>query len=354
MSVVESTAKTFVNTKFGRTHYVLQGPATAEKLVVFSHGASLFCSVWNGLSKMFVEKHGYRTLAYDFYGHGFSSIPEGPYNIELFSQQLEDLLFQLGLLKGVSIILVGHSMGAVVSCEFAVRYPKLVERVILMSSAGLTIQGSLDNPFPGFMHAMLFLIRTTSLLDPGAYFLAKFLHLQANLFRYTAADLERVTNELNEGIAGLQSHWLLARFLSPATLRFLRSVRFLLTIWLYQLGVNPDRAKVFLSVLRHCPLIDADHSSTFRHLGDTHHEPKPESCKKPVMLLWGEDDTLTPTPMLEELHRFMPDARVKVFSNTDHSMFLQQPDKIFELISQFLNTPASPELDSTHNATEQN
>jgi len=72
------------------------------------------------------------------------------------------------------------------------------------------------------------------------------------------------------------------------------------------------------------------------------------------MLLWGEDDTLTPTHMLEELRRFIPHARVKIYAETDHSMFLQQPDKIFQLISEFLNTPVSPQLASPHSAIEQN
>ena len=59
----------------------------------------------------------------------------------------------------------------------------------------------------------------------------------------------------------------------------------------FSVGVNADRVKVLLSVLRHCPLIDANHSSSFMHLGDTHYEKNQNvNKKKQVLVIYGEDD----------------------------------------------------------------
>ena len=59
----------------------------------------------------------------------------------------------------------------------------------------------------------------------------------------------------------------------------------------FPVGINADRVKVLLSVLRHCPLIDANHSSSFMHLGDTHYEKNQNfNKKKQVLVIYGEDD----------------------------------------------------------------
>lgn len=139
---------------------------------------------------------------------------------------MEDLLFRLGFLDKEQVTLVGHSMGmcsfflapfppkqhvvkllfsqskkkkgSVVSCEFAVRYPKMVNKVILLSSAGLTVQASLEHPFPALVHGLLFLIRSTSLLDAPIRGIASVLTTQANWYGITMKELEKLTAELDE------------------------------------------------------------------------------------------------------------------------------------------------------------
>lgn len=61
----------FVETKHGKTHYILRGPENGP-LVVFSHGVSLFCFVWMKLAEQF-NKKGFRVLIYDILFHFYEN-----------------------------------------------------------------------------------------------------------------------------------------------------------------------------------------------------------------------------------------------------------------------------------------
>ena len=59
-------------------------------------------------------------LTYDCRGHGASDKPAGPYTIELFAQDLGDLLDHVGW---PSALIAGASMGGCVSIAFAAAFP---------------------------------------------------------------------------------------------------------------------------------------------------------------------------------------------------------------------------------------
>ena len=222
---------------------------------MFSHGVSLFSFVWNQLMDMFLSQ-GFRVLAYDFYGHGFSSIPDETYTVEFFTQQLEDLLFRLDILEKKSVILVGHSMGSVVSCEFAVKYPQMVEKVVLISSAGLTVLGSLENPFPAFVHSLIYVIRNTTWFDSILRATGFVLSLHSNFSQISYQQLCSVTSQLDESemsdvpqqkssLFARLKNWtfswkdpILNRILPPTTKRFARSLNFLHKTWLFQSTIS--------------------------------------------------------------------------------------------------------------------
>ena len=50
--------------------------------------------------------------------------------------------------------------------------------------------------------------------------------------------------------------------------RFAKAFRFLLVTWLHQLSME-ERASVLLSIVKHFPLLDADHSSALIELNQT-------------------------------------------------------------------------------------
>jgi pimeloyl-ACP methyl ester carboxylesterase len=74
-----------------------------------------------------------RVIAFDLPGFGESSKPRRDYSEELFTQTLEELLFQLGI---DNAILAGNSFGAEVAIFYALRRPQSVSKLVLVDSGG--------------------------------------------------------------------------------------------------------------------------------------------------------------------------------------------------------------------------
>lgn len=108
-----------------------QGPA-----IVLIHGlaASLYC--WRH-TILPVAQAGYRVIAYDNRGFGFSGKPPRGYS----NRDYVDLL--LGLLDSLRIgeaVLVGHSMGGAIAAETALARPDRVRALVLVDAAGLGVR----------------------------------------------------------------------------------------------------------------------------------------------------------------------------------------------------------------------
>ncbi|MFH1622323.1 MAG: alpha/beta hydrolase [Candidatus Omnitrophota bacterium] len=112
----------YINTKSQIDwYYKTQGQKEA---ILFLHGWSFDSSVW---FRQLVNFHNYRIIALDMPGHGKSGYQE---NIDI----VEDLNFIISKLKIQKINLVGHSLGGLFSLKFALRYPKVIKKLILIST----------------------------------------------------------------------------------------------------------------------------------------------------------------------------------------------------------------------------
>lgn len=119
----------FVNLRNGLTHYTISQPDYAtENTVVLIHGATV--PMWEfDLLLPSLTAGGLICIQYDLFGHGFSDRPEQAYSIELFTDQLADLLHALQVQTPVSI--VGHSLGAAIAAAYTCKYPDQVSKLIL-------------------------------------------------------------------------------------------------------------------------------------------------------------------------------------------------------------------------------
>jgi pimeloyl-ACP methyl ester carboxylesterase len=102
----------------------------AKRTIVFVHGAGLDHSGW-GLQSRYFGYHGFNVLALDLPAHGRS---EGPALASV--GDMADWIFSV--LKNLNIAkasLVGHSMGSLVSLEFAARNPEVAEKIALIGVA---------------------------------------------------------------------------------------------------------------------------------------------------------------------------------------------------------------------------
>ncbi|KAH9849809.1 alpha/beta-hydrolase [Lenzites betulinus] len=127
---------------YGRTRYWILGPEDGVKVVLI-HGISTPSVTWMKLAPYLAE-HGFRVLAYDLYGKGYSEAPYTTFDARLFVVQLALLLQYI---RWDTTHIVGFSMGGGVAAAFAASMPHLVAgKVVFIASAGLLERTGAPNP----------------------------------------------------------------------------------------------------------------------------------------------------------------------------------------------------------------
>ena len=106
-------------------NYLLEG--SGDKTIVFIHGLSDNLCFWQKLSQHLKDE--YQILLYDIRGHGKS--PYVPFTMDSLACDLHDLLLKLNIEK---CSLIGLSMGGNIALSFALKYPDMAEKLIIMSS----------------------------------------------------------------------------------------------------------------------------------------------------------------------------------------------------------------------------
>ncbi|MDT0497528.1 alpha/beta hydrolase [Algiphilus sp. W345] len=104
--------------------------------LVLVHGLATNRAFWYA-SLAQALKHAFRVTLYDLRGHGYSSLSPQGYSAADQAGDLAALLEQAGI---ESADVVGHSYGGGIALEFAVQYPQLLRRLVLMDSRINTLQ----------------------------------------------------------------------------------------------------------------------------------------------------------------------------------------------------------------------
>jgi 3-oxoadipate enol-lactonase len=102
-----------------RFAFTLSGPEDETRRLVLVHSLAMDRSFWRPVADRLTNDTA--VLTYDCRGHGASDKPAGPYTVELFADDLTDLLDAIGW---KSAVIAGASMGGSVALAFAGRYPK--------------------------------------------------------------------------------------------------------------------------------------------------------------------------------------------------------------------------------------
>jgi pimeloyl-ACP methyl ester carboxylesterase len=116
----------FVRLSDGMTHYETAGPDTAPVVVLaaaFSVPAYISDSLYQGLADS-----GFRVLRFDYYGRGYSDRPDLSYDLDTFVRQLDQLLDSLGIAAPVH--LAGLSFGAAIVTQYLDQHPSRVRSLI--------------------------------------------------------------------------------------------------------------------------------------------------------------------------------------------------------------------------------
>lgn len=114
-----------------RTRVLTAGDSSAQAVVLL-HGTGghweTFAPTLSALSDR------YFVVAFDMIGNGFSEKPDYPYEIPVYIEHVRGVMGAQGIAHAH---FVGMSLGAWVAAAIAQRHPELVDKLVLMSPAGL-------------------------------------------------------------------------------------------------------------------------------------------------------------------------------------------------------------------------
>jgi 3-oxoadipate enol-lactonase len=106
-------------------------------VVTFSHSLACNRSMWDEQARALRGR--YRVLRYDTRGHGQTGAPSGAYALEQLADDLKSLLDGLGI---AATHFVGLSMGGMIGQVFALKYPAMVQSLVLCDTTSRYPSGS--------------------------------------------------------------------------------------------------------------------------------------------------------------------------------------------------------------------
>lgn len=119
-----------------------QGPADAPVLVLI-HGFQMSLESFDAWAEILDDD--YRVIRFDLPGHGLTSPdPQARYSNEQTVELTHALIEQLGLEE--DFVIGGNSLGGLVAWRYAAAYPEDVRGAILISPGGFSINGVTEDP----------------------------------------------------------------------------------------------------------------------------------------------------------------------------------------------------------------
>jgi pimeloyl-ACP methyl ester carboxylesterase len=283
--VVDWTAMQRTVEVAGRSVNVLDtggdGPA-----LLWIHGLSANWQSWLLNIPQFMGS--YRCVALDLPGFGLSDMPAEDISITAYAATVDAVCDELGV-DVVSVI--GNSMGGFVGAELAIAFPTRVDRLVLVSAAGLSHENVRREP----------VLAVGRLLATGA--------------AHTAAYQDTLARRPR-----------LRRLALAGVVRYPERLSAALTRALFQGTGKPG----FL------PALEALLSYSFRD--------RLAAIEIPVLIVWGEFDMLVPVGDASEYARLIgANARKVVFEDTGHVPMIERPTRFNALLAEFLAGAPAPE-----------
>jgi pimeloyl-ACP methyl ester carboxylesterase len=160
--------------------------------LVFLHGLSGCWQNWLENIPHFARTR--RVIAPDLPGFGCSEMPAGTISINGYAGVVDALLGQLGIERAD---VVGNSMGGFIGAELAIEFPTRVDRLVLVSAAGLsTAQRHNDLAMSGLRRAGNVLAFTSGWAATKSESLCRRPRMRKALLAFVAAHPDRLPGPL--------------------------------------------------------------------------------------------------------------------------------------------------------------
>jgi pimeloyl-ACP methyl ester carboxylesterase len=274
-------------------HRIAYRQAGNGPVVVLIHGITSDSRTWRRVMPYLARR--FTVIAPDLTGHGGSDKPKGDYSLGAHASALRDLLAALGHDRAS---FVGHSLGGGIAMQLSYQFPERCERLVLVDSGGLGRGVSMllrAATLPG-SELVLPLLAASRLLDAGR--LAG--GLLGRLGLRAGTDIE----EIARGHATLADAGARAAFVQT-----LRSV------------VEPGGQRV--------------NAANRLYLAE----------RMPLLVMWGEHDSLIPVAHAHETHELLPSSRLEVFPESGHFPQLDEPERFIDVLGAFIDSTEPAKLD---------
>jgi pimeloyl-ACP methyl ester carboxylesterase len=269
----------FINIGGVNVHFIDVGEGPA---VLLLHGLGTSLITWDRNVEPLAEA-GYRVLALDLPGHGDSDKPR---TLSYDPISGANLLRQFLTLRGVEqASVVGSSAGGLVVGQFAIAYPEQVDRMVLVAAGGL------GREVCWFLRVMSIPVLGELLYQPR---LRNAIDLAKHIFYQEPPFLNEVLPEMRR-----------VRNMPGTSYAALRAVRSSINL----LGLRKQQY-------------------ILHRLTD---------LSKPLMAVWGKEDSIIPAVHAEEVRRAIPNSCVRIIPQCGHWPHMEKAEEFNELLVQFFN-----------------
>jgi pimeloyl-ACP methyl ester carboxylesterase len=251
------------------------------------HGLAGLWQNWLLNIPAFMGAH--RVIAPDLPGFGRSPMPAGEeISVRGYAKMLDALCGALGV---DCAVVVGNSMGGFVGAELALSFPTRVEKLVLVSAVGLSIEYIRREPLIALARAWTFAATRAG------------------------ARSDAMIRRPRLRRAALQS-----------VVRYPESLSYPLTWELVQGAGTPGFV----------PAMEALTDYSFRD--------KLARIEVPTLIVWGRNDMLVPVDDAAEFERLIgANARKEIFEETGHVPMLERPSRFNALLREFIAGRHAPE-----------
>jgi len=242
------------------------------------HGLAGSWQNWLETIPHFLGTH--RVLALDLPGFGESPMPADRISIAGYGRLVDAFCEAVGVERGA---VVGNSMGGFIGAEMAIQHPHRVEKLVLVSAAGLTIEYQRNEQALALMRR-LEAVLSWAATHPRAEF---YLRPRARRgLRYVFAHPERLPGPL-----------------------VVEQVR----------GRGKPGFIDALDALSDYPIRD-----------------RLERIAAPTLIVWGDRDVLVPVDDADAFEELIANSRKIVYEDTGHVAMLERPERFNHDLEEFL------------------
>lgn len=258
--------------------YLSQGDR--GQVIVLIPGLGCTADIWTHNLHELGKEH--RVYALDIFA-GLAHRVEKKFTAEFFITIMKNFIDTLQISR---INIAGLSLGGGLALKYALQYPSLVEKLVLIGSAGLSRNATLplrlaSVPFLGeFM--------TSPGREKSAYFVKRLIYRQ-----------ELITEELID--------------------------------FFYKMDSRPESQRVFLKVIRSfCGIGGGRKDLVHSIVGNL------DKIHIPVLLIWGRHDKIIPLKTAEIAIKKLPNSLFHCFEECGHFPNFEQPYEFNRLLSKFV------------------